>query len=130
MSPDITELLSRFEGNLIAPGEFGHEDHVHVAFAMLQKYEFTEACMRYARTIKSMADRAGAADKFNTTITVAFMSLISERCATQANASYDEFIVKNADLLDRNVLSPWYSKERLGSALARRQFLLPQVKVS
>ncbi|MEM8811945.1 MAG: hypothetical protein AAGF59_04945 [Pseudomonadota bacterium] len=117
--------LDRFERLEIDPTAFGHQDHMRAAYAMLSRYDFLEACARYSATIKSMAESVGASAKFNATITIAFMSLIAERRSSANETNWDAFIASNSDLLEPGVLAPWYSTERLGSDLARTQFLLP-----
>ena len=117
--------LERFERSELDPAAFRHIDHLEAAYAMLSKYDFVEACTRYSAAIRSMAESAGAADKFNATITIAFMSIVAERRARSGDAGWHAFIASNPDLMDRNVLGAWYSRDRLGSETARRQFLLP-----
>ena len=72
-----------------------------------------------------MAGSVGAPEKFNATITVAFMSVIAERKSQVESADFDSFISANPDLLDGNALRGWYTKERLNSPAARHQFLMP-----
>ncbi|MDJ0655172.1 MAG: hypothetical protein QNJ40_13505 [Xanthomonadales bacterium] len=118
-------LLERFERLEIPAPDFHHAEHVQVAYAMLEKYDFVEACSRYAATIRAMAEQVGVPEKFNTTITFAFMSLIAERRDHTEGAGLESFLRANPDLLDTDVLGAWYTRERLTSARARRQFLLP-----
>lgn len=118
-------LLDDFETMQLSAPDFHHADHVRVAFAMLQKYEYADACSRYANTIKAMADAVGVPEKYSATITFAFMSVIAERKAQSICETADDFLAVNPDLLRRDVLSKWYSKDRMTSALARAQFLLP-----
>lgn len=118
-------LTDRFERGEIVPTSFGHLDHVRVAFEMLERYEFVEACSRYARTIRKMARDAGAYEKYNTTITIAFMSLVAERKARNPGGDIAVFMADNPDLLDKKILGSWYSFERMTSAVARQQFLMP-----
>lgn len=117
--------LERFERLEVDPATFCHIDHLEAAYAMLSKYDFVDACTRYAATIKSMAESVGALEKFNATITIAFMSVVAERKYRAGNTGWDAFIASNPDLLDRNLLGAWYSRERLSSDVARVQFLLP-----
>ena len=120
-----SELRHAFENQQINPAEFRHADHVAVAYAMLRKYEFIEATAKYANTIRAIATQAGVPEKFNTTITLAFMSLIAERMETTEHTDYGDFIRQNQDLLAKEILAQWYSPERLQSDLARQIFLLP-----
>jgi hypothetical protein len=126
MTHEDSELLTRFEVFEVNPGEFGHRQHVQVAFEMLRKYEYLEACSRYANGINTIATNAGVPEKFNVTITFAFLSLIAERIhATTERSSFEEFLAQNEDLLSKNALGKWYSSEQLQSDFARTHFLLP-----
>ena len=125
MSKFESTLLGRFERRDIKPGAFAHRDHLQVAYEMLDRYDFADACQRYAKTIRKMAEAAGAPEKYNTTITFAFMSLMAERKFRSNGTDWETFLSANPDLLEKDVLKGWYSKERLSSKLAREQFLLP-----
>ena len=125
MTRDYAELTRSFEACDIDAGAFRHVDHVGVAYEMLRRYDFLEASFRYAECNRTIATRAGAARKFNTTITLAFLSLIAERMEVTRHDSFDAFIADNQDLVSGKVLEKWYSPERLGSDLARSIFLMP-----
>lgn len=125
MSNPTSSLLDEFEQLEIDPHDFHHVDHVRVAYEILNKYDFVDACARYANTIRAMAENVGAAEKFNATITFAFMSLIAERKRRSDSSDVESFLASNSDLLDKDVLKSWYSNERLTSSTARRQFVLP-----
>jgi len=125
MPVSSTALTRSFETGELDPAAFKHTDHVAVAFEMLGSYEFLEACSRYASNIRALAGRAGAPKKFNATITLAFLSLIAERMASEEYKNYEEFISQNQDLRSKNVLEQWYSPERLNCDTARAVFLMP-----
>ena len=125
MTSDYADLTRSFEAHDLDNSTFRHLDHVGVAYEMLRLHDFVEATSRYAENIRSIAAKAGAPDKFNATITFAFMSLIAERMVTTEHKDYDDFIARNPDLKSKDVLEKWYSPERLHSASARRVFLLP-----
>ena len=125
MSKNYTELARAFESCDIDAGTFGHIDHVGVAYEMLRNDDFLNASVRYAECINTIATNAGASRKFNTTITLAFLSLIAERMEATRHDTFDDFIAQNPDLLSSDVLAKWYSPERLGSDLARTVFLMP-----
>lgn len=125
MNSRYVELARSFEERDIDAGAFRHCDHVGVAYEMLRNYDFVDAAARYAGSIKSMAQKAGVPEKFNATITLAFLSLIAERMGTTRHSNFDDFIAGNPDLLSKDVLEKWYSPERLRSDLARAVFLMP-----
>lgn len=127
MTSPHAELARSFDAHDIDNSSFRHNDHVAVAYEMLKDGDFAEAAFRYAANIKAIAAKAGAPEKFNATITFAFMSLIAERMETTAHEDYESFIAANPDLTSKDVLQKWYSPQRLQSASARRMFLLPDV---
>ena len=118
-------LVEAFKARTLDPGAFHHEDHVYVAYALLRKNRFLDAATDYAKSIEAMAIKDGAPDKFNITITLAFMSLIAERMAGTAHADYEEFIARNPDLLSKDLLQAWYTPARMHSRLGRVAFLMP-----
>ena len=127
MTPDYRRTLRRLTDGTLDPAAFGHRDHVGVAYEALQQGDFFEATGRVAAGIRALAARAGAPDKFNATITWAFMSLIAERMLTSDCAGAEDFIRRNPDLSDGSVLARWYSKRRLTSDHARAVALLPDI---
>ena len=125
MSPTYETLTRSFESGAVDGANFSHRDHVVVAYHMLRDDEFLSASYRYAQGIRTLAQAAGAPDKFNTTITLAFLSVIAERMQTTAHSDFDSFASANADLLESGFVKNLYSSSRLQSALARQVFLLP-----
>lgn len=123
--PCYSKLTQQFEKYDLGLDSFAHVEHVQVAFEMLHRYGFLDACTRYASAIHSIATRAGAPDKFNVTITLAFLSLIAERIYKTDCADFDSLLAQNADLRSSRVLGKWYSKDELMSDFARTHFLLP-----
>ena len=113
MTIQYSALLTRFEAMDVNAAEFGHREHVQVAFEMLHKYSYIDACTKYANAIITIATNAGASDKFNVTITFAFLSLIAERMHGTSWSSFEEFLSRNGDLLSSDALERWYSREEL-----------------
>lgn len=124
-APQVSRLTQTFEAHAIDNTTFGHRDHVQVAYDLLLKYDFIDAAAVYAKGIRALAENAGAPDKFNLTITYAFMSLIAERMARTPAESFDRFVSDNPDVMRKTVLDQWYSQDRLHSTMARGIFLLP-----
>ncbi|SDX30319.1 hypothetical protein SAMN05444358_104216 [Ruegeria halocynthiae] len=119
------DVTVAFEAHAIDDTKFGHAEHVQVAYDLLRKYDFIDAAATYAKGIRALAASAGAPDKFNLTITYAFMSLIAERLAMTQADDFESFARDNEDLMVKAVLNQWYTTERLNSQLARGIFLLP-----
>ena len=119
------DITRAFEAHAVDNSRFHHAEHVRVAFDLLRKLDFVEAAATYANGIRAIATKAGAPQKFNLTITYAFMSLIAERMAAMPQAGFEEFVSANPDLMSKSALAGRYSDERLHSDTARRVFLLP-----
>jgi hypothetical protein len=123
------DKLTRLTGGTLAPGDFNHLDHVGVAYEALCRHDFFHAAAHVASGLRGLAGRAGAPQKFNATITWAFMSLIAERMVMADYRDAKDFIERNPGLGRSTALAPWYSKERLNSAPARSIALLPDLLV-
>lgn len=110
---------------------FRHRDHVEMAFEILSRHpDFVTAAGAYASSLRQIATRAGHANAYHETITLAFLSLIAERLARNSYGDFEQFARANADLLDKGALTRWYSAERLGSPVARAIFVLPAPRSS
>ncbi len=120
--------LSQFQDGTQDPATFGHADHIGVAYEILSGHEFFEALHIYATGIRAMAAKANLPDKFNATITLAFLSLIGERMASRDHDGPEDFVERNPDFMDKALLTPWYSPTRIQSPLARRIALLPDAR--
>lgn len=118
-------MTGDFEAHTLDARGFTHTDHIGVACSMLQKYDFLEAALRYGRALKHIAAAAGAPDKFNVTITLAFLAVLAERMTETPHDSFEEFLDKNPDLTSRSLLGTWYTDGRIGSEHARKFLLMP-----
>jgi hypothetical protein len=127
-SEPISAELTRFLHGDIDNRTFRHVDHVRVAYGILMRHEFPDAIAAFSMALKSIARRAGKPGAYHETITVAFMSLIAERCAINTYVDFAGFAEDNADLMEKTALDRWYTSERLQSAVARRTFVLPAPK--
>ena len=120
------ELIHCFETDTL-PGEFQHEDHVHLAFAYLCEYAPLEALQRFCLALKKYAAARGKTELYHETITHAYFFLIRERMARGGRQGWEEFSADNPDLLvwRNGILARYYSESTLQSDLARSVFLLP-----
>jgi len=117
--------LERFVRGEVDAADFPHREHVRMAFEMLRRHDFAESVLHYSRALRTSAARAGKPQAFHQTITVAFLSLISERVETRPVADFTAFARENADLFDKAAVARRYHPQRLTTELARRTFLLP-----
>ena len=123
--PDVRGTLDALVEGTLAPEEFSHRDHLVVAVQALSRHDFEEAHALVADGIRALTVRAGVPEKFNATITFAFMSAGAERMADYTDFDAERFLAAHPELLERDFLASRYSPERLASPLARRLPLLP-----
>jgi hypothetical protein len=124
------ELISGLEQATLVNSDFHHSDHVRAAFLYLTLYSPLEAMQRFSASLAKFAAACGRADRYNETITWAFLLLVRERMARAARPmTWSEFAAENPDLLDwkQNILKRYYRSETLGSELARRTFVFPDL---
>ncbi|OWU86305.1 hypothetical protein ATO6_05610 [Oceanicola sp. 22II-s10i] len=117
-------ILDEMAGGVLPCTGFGHAVHLGTAHAALKRWEFFEAAHRYASAIRAAASAAGAPEKFNATLTLAFLCLIAERMGDEDSAT---FVAQNPDLGRDALLAAGYDAARLADPKARRVGLLPRV---
>jgi hypothetical protein len=111
---------------LRSAGELPHEMHVRVARLYLQQLPLGIAIERFSADLRRFAAAHGAAGKFHHTITVAFLLVIRARLAgAPENETFAAFMARNPDLASVRCLDAFYTKDALGSALARTDFVFP-----
>jgi len=119
----MSTLLRDFESGALDPTAFTHGAHIKAAHALLSETPFLDASQRYMRAIAQLAAQAGAPQKANLTITLAFLSAIAERMNDGEDA--DAFLARAQDLMEKDFLRRWYTSERLKDPRARTMLLLP-----
>jgi hypothetical protein len=108
-----------------SPEAFSHQDHIGVAFELLKLNDFIDAAAIFSREIRRFASSQGAPEKYNTTITLAFLAIVAERMSAQTQ-DFNTFLSNNEDLLSTKILEHWYTAEHLNTEFARKAFLMPR----
>jgi hypothetical protein len=75
-------------------------------------------------SLRRFAARAGKANLYHETITVAFMSIVLERMGRSPELGWDALLAANPDLCERGLLTRYYRPETLASPVARQRFVL------
>lgn len=118
-------LLGALETGRLDPAGFSHLDHVRAAHALLSGTEFFEAAHRYAAALRRLTEKAGVPEKYNATITFAFLSRMAEAMAARpAGEDADAFLKARPEFRAARLDGRW-SPERLANPAARSIPLLP-----
>lgn len=121
------DVVMAFErGELILP-QLDHEAHVYLAWCYLTALPLLDAVARLPRGIRRFATEHGDPEKFNATLTMAYLLLIYERIQGQPQTAWSRFRSTNPDLFTwpDGPLHHLYSPATLGSAEARRELVPP-----
>lgn len=126
---DDLELLARFEDTSLGDADFGHPQHVRVAWTLLRSLPTAVAALdRFVGGLRRFAAAKGSPGLYHETITWAYLLLIHERIARlPADTPWEGFAAASPDLLARGkaALRRYYRDEDLASELARKVFLMP-----
>ena len=113
------EFLHAFEDTTLEP--FHHRDHLRVTWLYLREYGEAGTRERLGPAILRYADARGGAAKYHETITRAWISLVAAALAE----NFEAMLAEHPHLLDKNLLSRYYSPEVLKSAEARERWVEP-----
>lgn len=120
------DFMEAFRTGALPLAAFDHRAHVRAGYLHVARYGLGLAIERFGKTLRAFAEGHGKTGLYHETITVAFLALINERIARSGDGGWDAFAAANADLFQRNCLTPFYAPEELASPEARRVFLLPR----
>lgn len=126
MSDD--DFITQLESGTLPEQMFHHRDHLRAAWLYLTRFPVTEAIARFSQALRSYAASLGKADRYHETITWGYLLLIHERMQrSDRGATWQDFAASHPDLFDwkNSVLTKYYHRETLDSALARSVFLMP-----
>jgi hypothetical protein len=115
--------------DLFGPGgEFGHREHVRLAWRELRAHDRDQALDRIETAIRHVAAAHGAPDKYHRTITEGWASLVAHHLAEAPEASFDEFCARFPGLLDPALLGRHYSRALLADPEARARMVEPDLR--
>ena len=101
------ELIAAFEGGTIAPGAFGHREHVRLAWLYLRRHGRRGAERRLLAGPLPLGEAlhvaaAGKPEKFNAALTLAWVArLDTAAAALPPHHSFEDLLLHHPELLDR-----------------------------
>jgi hypothetical protein len=122
------EFIEAFENCTLLAEHFRHADHVRLAWLYLKGHDYETAEQRFRDGLIRLAGHFGVPQKFHLTMTLAWLRAVHARVTLDEEALFDSWIAGHAELLDRNFLLNYYSKERLKDEQARIVWLEPDRK--
>ena len=121
--------MADLPADLLGPaGEFGHREHVRLAWRELRAHDRDDALGRIEATIRHVAAAHGAPDKYHRTITEGWAALVAHHLAEAPELGFDEFCSRFPGLLDPGLLGRHYSRELLAAPAARAGMVEPDLR--
>ena len=121
--------MQDLSADLLGPaGEFGHREHVRLAWRELRAHDRHLALERIETAIRHVAAAHGAPDKYHRTITEGWAALVAHHLAEAPGLTFDEFCAQFPALLDPGLLGRHHSRELLADPAARASRVEPDLR--
>jgi hypothetical protein len=127
----MTDEDARWLGQVRAgspPDGFAHRDHLKVAWLLLAAHgDLRTAQEDMSAIIRRIAEANGVPQKYHRTVTDAWVAVVAHFRGADPELGFDDLLTAHPVLLDKEALRRHYSAETLGSDVARRDYVAPDV---
>ena len=128
-TPIDVMLVESIESHRFQMAEFSHAVHLKLAYFYLATLTKKQAFLSMERTLRVFLEANGVdKNKFHLTLTHAWLELVwqcMQSCHPMPSA--DAFVQQNPGLLNKDLLSFYYSQDLLFSQKARKRFVQPDL---
>jgi hypothetical protein len=115
--------------DLLGPaGEFGHREHLRLAWRELREHDREVALARIETAIRHVAEAHGEPGKYHRTMTEAWAALVGYHLAEEPTLAFDAFLERFPALLDGGLLRRHWSPELLAKPAARAAWVDPDLR--
>ena len=121
-SANFTRLMTEATA---ATGRFGHREHIHLTWLAVRDHGTTAAISLVSEGIQRTARYAGAPQKYNATVSRAWVELVAHHTHDEGDVDFDTFAARNPALLDKRLLTRFYHPATLATATARAAWTPP-----
>lgn len=110
-------------------GRFGHREHLRLTWLAVRRCGTSGAVDVISAGIQRTARYAGVPQKYNATVSRAWVELTAYHMGEVPGESFDDLVRRNPGLLDKRLLTRFYSSRTLASADARTGWVEPDLKL-
>jgi hypothetical protein len=122
---ELAELLPAITGTA---GQFGHRQHIHLAFVAVRRYGMPAAVGKVCGWLRQLTAYAQAPQKYHHTVSRAWVELVAYHADTDPGcADFEVFAGRYPALLDKRLLSRHYRSSTLASGPARQGWVEPDL---
>jgi hypothetical protein len=104
---------------------FGHRQHVHLTWLAVRRFGTTAAIELVSEGIRQTARYAGVPQKYHATVSRAWVELVAHHANASSMDSFDAFAAANPALLDKRLLTRFYTPAALAGEPARHGWVEP-----
>jgi hypothetical protein len=123
--PELADILPAITG---PAGQFGHRQHVNLAFYAVRRYGMPDAVGKICGWIRHIAAYERAPQKYHHTVSRAWVELVAQHAAADPGcADFGVFADAHPELLDKRLLSRHYRSSTLAARTARRGWVEPDL---
>jgi hypothetical protein len=123
--PEFAAILPAITG---PAGEFGHREHICLAFCAVRRYGMPDAVGKVCAWIRQLAAYQRAPQKYHHTVSRAWMEIVAHHVAADPGcADFGVFADRYPALLDKRLLGRHYRSATLASARARHDWVEPDL---
>ena len=121
------EFLRAFDAGDPPGGQFGHREHLRLAWILIDRHGLDAATPEIERRLRHLAAAHGMPERYNRTLTLFWVRLVAHVAARRAAATFAEFLDAEAWLLDPGLARRHYSAELLSGEWARAGWVDPDL---
>ncbi|MGN6475552.1 MAG: hypothetical protein ACTHK4_18175 [Mycobacteriales bacterium] len=111
------------------PGPFGHREHLRLAWLALETSDSpTAAAGAVAARNRAIATPHGAPQKYNATVTTAWVKIVDHVRQARAVETFAELLEAAPWLFDKRLLLHHYTSTTLAGRMARESYVPPDLE--
>jgi hypothetical protein len=123
--PELAAILPAIAG---PDGEFGHREHINLAFWSVRRYGMPTATGKVCTWIRQLTAYQRVPQKYHHTVSRAWMEIVAHHVAADQDcADFGVFAFRYPTLLDKRLLSRHYRSSTLASPEARHDWVEPDL---
>jgi hypothetical protein len=106
---------------------FGHRQHVHLTWLAVRRYGTVAALGLVSDGIQATARYHGAPQKYNATVSRAWVELVGHHATAVDSPDFDIFAGLHSELLDKRLLTRFYHPATVASPAAGSGWVEPDL---
>jgi hypothetical protein len=123
------EFLHAFMSSTLPNEQFGHRDHLRLAWLCTRRLGFERACVTVATGIRQFAASQGHADKYHETITQFWLRIVNHMSEERPDIhDFDGFLATFPQLTDKHLPLRHWNRDTMFSPIARTTWIEPDLR--